>query len=51
MQKTAKLDMLKNLAAYMHDFTEVLDFTVKELEDEMNEEIPNYLIEDKEEVY
>lgn len=35
IQKYAKLELLKNLSTYMQDFMEVLDFTIKELENEL----------------
>lgn len=36
VQKYAKLELLKNLSTYMQDFMEVLDFTIKELENELD---------------
>ena len=38
IQKFAKLDLLKNLSTYMQDFMEVLDFTIKEIETELEQE-------------
>lgn len=35
IQKFAKLELLKNLSVYMQDFMEVLDFTIKELENDL----------------
>ena len=37
IQKFAKLDLLKNLSTYMQDFMEVLDFTIKEIETELEQ--------------
>ena len=38
IQKFAKLDLLKNLSTYMQDFMEVLDFSIKEIENELDQE-------------
>lgn len=38
IQKYAKLELLKNLSTYMQDFMEVLDFTIKELEYELEQQ-------------
>lgn len=38
IQKYAKLELLKNLSTYMQDFMEVLDFTIKELENELEQQ-------------
>ena len=39
VQKFAKLELLKNLSTYMQDFMEVLDFTIKDLENEMEQDM------------